>query len=307
MLGPVALLAMAAARDGITLWIAFVALGLAHALALYEPAFRAVVAWFPVERDRTRALLLVTSVGGMAAPVFVPLTAWLVIGQGWRTAAALLAVLFAAVSIPGAWRLPGACRPLHPEEAGIVNRTPSGARRLAAAFGLQAFVASAVVVALLWHLLESGTPMLRASFVAGLVGAAQVPGRLLVGALQAGVGDSWRVTLSLGVQAAGLIAIAVGQDAAITAGVVLFGAASGAMTLERAVIPARWFGTRSYGLASGTLAAAGLGGRALAPFAVELAHARMSYGSVLLALVPVLVVGGVVFAAASRVQHAVRR
>lgn len=187
-----------------------------------------------------------------------------------------------------------------------MDRTPSGARRLATAFGLQSFVASAVVVALLWHLLESGTPMLHASFTAGLVGAAQVPGRLLVGALQNGVGDSWRVTVGLGVQAAGLLAIALSQDMALTAGAVLFGAASGAMTLERAVIPARWFGTTNYGLASGTLAAAGLAGRAVAPFAVELAHARVAYGTVLLALVPILLVGAVVFASASRAHRAAR-
>jgi MFS family permease len=307
VLGPAALLAIASAGDGVTLWIAFLALGLAHAHALYEPAFRAVVTWFPVERDRTRALLLVTCVGGMAAPVFVPLTASLVLSQGWRTAAAVLALLLAAVVIPGAWHLPHADGSPRHEAARVVPRTPQGARRLAAVFGLQAFVASAVVVALLWHLLESGTPTLRASFVAGLAGAAQVPGRLLVGALQAGVSDSWRVTVSLGAQAAGIVAIAAGPGVAVPAGVVLFGAASGAMTLERAVIPARWFGTRSYGLASGTLAAAGLGGRAAAPFAVELAHAQMSYGSVLLALVPVLLVGAVVFATTSRVQRAARR
>lgn len=306
MLGPTALLAIAVVEEGVTLWVAFLALGLAHALALYEPAFRAVVAWFPVERDRTRALLLVTSVGGMAAPVFVPLTASLVLGQGWRTAAAMLALLLAAVVIPVAWHLPHAGGSPHQNEPDVMHRTPRGARRLAAAFGLQAFVASAVVVALLWHLIESGTPMLRASFLAGLVGAAQVPGRLLVGALPAGIGDSWRVTVSLGVQAAGLVAIAAGQGVAVTAGAVLFGAASGAMTLERAVIPARWFGTRSYGIAAGTLAAAGLGGRAAAPFVVELAHARVAYGTVLLALVPALLVGAVVFVSASRAHRAVR-
>jgi MFS family permease len=307
VLGPAALLAIAAAGDRVTLWIAFLALGLAHALALYEPAFRAVVDWFPVERDRTHALLLVTSIGGTAAPVFVPLTASLVLSRGWRTAAAVLAVILAAVVIPAAWRLPRAGGSPRQEGTGVGDRTPSGTRPLAAAFGLQAFVASAFVVALLWHLLETGTPMLRAAFVAGLAGAAQVPGRLLVGVLQTGVGDSWRVTVSLGMQAASLVAITLGQGVAITVGVVLFGAASGAMTLERAVIPARWFGTRSYGLASGTLAAAGLGGRAVAPFAVELAHAQMSYGRVLLALVPVLLVGAVVFTAASRAQRGSRK
>jgi predicted MFS family arabinose efflux permease len=305
VLGPVALLTISAA-NGVTLWIAFLTLGLARALALYEPAFRTVVAWFPVEHDRTRALLVVTSIGGMAAPVFVPLTSALVLSLGWRSAAALLAGLLAAVVIPITWHLPCASGSPHEDLAGVADRTPRGARRLAAAFGLQAFVASAVVVALLWHLLESGTPMLRASFVAGLVGAAQVPGRLLVGALQKGVGDSWRVTVSLGVQAAALVAIAVGRDDALLAGVVLFGAASGAITLERAVIPARWFGTRNYGLASATLSAAGEGGRAVAPVAVELAHARVAYGTVLLALVPVLLVGAVVFASASRAHRAAR-
>jgi hypothetical protein len=125
----------------------------------------------------------------------------------------------------------------------------------------------------------------------------------MVGALQVSVPERWRMSINLAAQATALVVAVVGEGAAIPVAVFVFGATSGAMTLERATITARWFGTQDFGLASGTIASVGLIGRAAGPFAVELAHAQMSYGAVLVGVAAVLMLAGVVFASA---EHARR-
>src|SRR5439155_54996 len=74
-------------------------MGLALATTLYEPAFAAVVGWFPVE-NRDRALLVVTLTAALASTIFMPLEAWLVDRLGWRKALVALAVILAVPTIP---------------------------------------------------------------------------------------------------------------------------------------------------------------------------------------------------------------
>ena len=90
----VALLALgglASMRGVLPLLLVFAGLGVAQALSLYEPAFRALVDWFPSARQRSQALLVVTSVAGFASTLFLPLTAFLLAGFGWRSAVLALA------------------------------------------------------------------------------------------------------------------------------------------------------------------------------------------------------------------------
>ena len=80
------------------LYAVWAAMGAAMAMILYEPAFAAVVQWFPQHRDR--ALLTVTLAAGFASTIFMPLEAWLLGALGWRASLMLLAALLAAVTIP---------------------------------------------------------------------------------------------------------------------------------------------------------------------------------------------------------------
>ena len=84
-------------------------LGLVMAAALYEVAFTVVAVWF--RRKRARAMLLVTTVAGLASTIFVPLTTTLVHALGWRDALRVLALVLAATA------------PLH---AGVLRRSPRG-------------------------------------------------------------------------------------------------------------------------------------------------------------------------------------
>ena len=73
-------------------------MGIAMATTLYEPAFAAIVQWFPTGRDR--ALLTVTIAAGFASTIFMPIEAWLLVSVGWRQALAILAGVLAVTTIP---------------------------------------------------------------------------------------------------------------------------------------------------------------------------------------------------------------
>jgi len=304
LLGPVALLTIAMAHGGLTLALGFFLLGVAQALALYDPAFKAIVEWFQNDGTRRRALLFVTVVGGFASTVFVPLVAALVLEHGWRAATVILAGILAAVAIPTALLLPKRAGPADPTSHSPAPSTVTGplrgTRRLRLAFGLHAFVSTAVMVSLVWHLVESGAPMMRAAFITGLLGAAQVPGRLLLAPLQSVLADGWRVPMNFMLQAVGLMLVAFAGGALQITGVIVLGAMSGALTLERAVVTVRWYGVGRFGAASGALAAGSLIGRALAPLTIELLRSVVGY-DVALGLAALLLAGaGLAFATADR-------
>ena len=80
------------------LYAVWALMGIAMATTLYEPAFAAVVQWFPTGRDR--ALLTVTIAAGFASTIFMPIEAWLLASVGWRQALVILAAVLAVTTIP---------------------------------------------------------------------------------------------------------------------------------------------------------------------------------------------------------------
>ncbi len=77
----------------------FVAVGVASAMVLYEPAFAVIIRSTPAER-RPNALLAVTVVAGFASTVFLPLAGLLNAHLGWRHALLALAAIHLATTAP---------------------------------------------------------------------------------------------------------------------------------------------------------------------------------------------------------------
>ena len=196
-----ALLVVAWSRvDSLALYyVVWAGIGLAMAATLYEPAFATVTKWF--ERDRGRALLVVTIAAGFASTIALPLSGWLEDRFGWRTALLILAGLLAATTV-----LPHALllrrRPedlgLHPD--GVPPHTPAtelspaaaprdvqlrdalrdpAFRWLTIAFFLETFSMVAVGVHLIPYLTERGDGARFAAAATGLIGAAQVGARVM--------------------------------------------------------------------------------------------------------------------------------
>ena len=145
-------------------------------------------------------------------------------------------------------------------------------------------------------LVDRGYDPLAAAGVAGLVGAMQVLGRLLLGP----IGDRY----SLRVVAAALLAV---QPLAVlmlifvpgTAGVLafvalLFGAAKGGMTIVRPSFVVSLYGRANYASIAGVLAVAVILAQALAPVVIGAAYDRLgSYTPILLLLVVVSLLSSV--------------
>jgi len=290
--GAAALTGIAVAGDTVSLVAACGLLGLAHAAALYDPAIRAIVDWFPSPGERGRALLVLTCVGGFASTVFLPVTAWLVRDIGWRAALLALAGGVVVVGMATAGALPSRPVPSQAVEPPPPIATPGrGLGLVAVAFALQSFAATGVSLALVRFLVAGGWEIVEAAGVAGLVGAAQVPGRLGLAPLQRLVPSHVRVPVSFVAQASAIVALGVGSKAGVTAAALAVGLTGGTMTIERATVLCDWFGTARFGARSGRVAFLGAMGRASAPFAVEVLRGAWGFSATFRLLAVALVAG----------------
>lgn len=302
----------------------WIALGITMAMLFYEPAFTVVANWFT--RKRGRALAFVTFIAGFASTIFLPLTNWLYEMQGWRGAVVTLAIILGVTTIP----LHGFILRRRPEDLGLLpDGDPKPVRGekpkakpfsmelgaamrekpfwvLTVSFGLATFAASALRVHFFPYLLERGFEPAFGAFVAGLIGAMQVIGRVIFAPLESHL--SMR-TITAGIF--GLAALAFGvlliaqTQALIILFVVLFGASFGAMTLARPALLGDIYGTTHYGRISSTMVLFITGPVTMAPvIAGALYTAWNGYENIwaLLLVLPVLAFGIIWLLPASALQ-----
>jgi MFS family permease len=253
------------------------------ATVLYEPAFVVITAWF--ERQRTRAMMIVTLMAGLASTIFLPVAAWLIGWLTWRPALLTLAAFLAITTIvPYALLLrhrpedigqhldgdptPRASRAT-PRTAtlsvGVALRQPSF-RWLAVAFSLNSVASIAVYTHLIAYMHDRGYEATIAATLSGLVGAMQVIGRIILGVLGDRVPLRINAAVVLGLQPVALVALLLIPGLpGLVIFVVLFGASRGAVTLVRPAFVADIYGRERYGTIAGALAAFVMVATALAP------------------------------------------
>ena len=311
-LGAALLVAWSRVESLTGLYVIWTLMGLALAATLYEPAFGAVVRWFPTAH-RDRALTIVTLAGALASTIFMPIAAWLVEHGGWRHALLVLAAVLAVLTIP-----PHAVvlrrRPPHLDPAR--SRAPRGpgatlgeARRtpifwaLAVAFAIGNFSTTAVTLHLIPYMVASGRSPVTMAASIGWMGAMQIPGRLLFVAVTARFG-ALGVTMAVFLaQAAGLalVALAPSLPGGLLLMIVVLGAANGMGTLARATTLADVFGAGSYASIGGAMALGANGARAAGPLGASLLYLALGgYRPVFWTLDGALVVVGAVVAVAAR-------
>jgi MFS family permease len=298
---PLVFAAVALVGGMASLVVAFALLGVAQALALYEPAFRTIVDWCPEERARSRAMLGLTIVGGFASTAFLPFTTWLLERYTWRETVLVLAGVLALVLVPLRFALPLSNRG-HARTPAVRVIAPPSASRLALGLAMHSLASTGVFVYLMWHLVEQGASLGAAATIAGIAGAAQVPGRIISGPLRRSVGGAVFLPLLLAAQAVALAGIVAFDGGTATACILLFGAANGMMTLERAAVLVDWYGRATFGAHQGRLAAATSTARAVSPFVVEAGHHVASYAVVFGLLGVVLALGAWTCASAARLR-----
>jgi len=289
------------------LYAVWALMGVAMGATLYEPAFAAVVGWFPMQ-GRDRALLVVTLVAALASTIFMPFEAWLVGRLGWRGALATLALILAVPTIPIhalVLRRPPrlVTRDAAAARAGapVPGLTLGAAARtgvfwvLGLAFLASNFTTNTVTVHLIPYLSDRGySPTLAAAMI-GWMGAMQLPARLIFGPIVTRFGHRI-VTVAIFVfQAVSLAQLAlVRRLPTLAPMVIMLGAANGMATLARATTIAEIFGPRHYGSISGAIALGANGARAVAPFTAALLQVTLGgYEPVFWLLAGALVVAGI--------------
>jgi MFS family permease len=258
--------------------IAFYALwagiGLVMAAVLYEPAFVVLAKHFTDARERRRAMTALTLVAALASFIFLPLSQLLIDAYGWRDALLALALILAVTTVPlHALVLRPAPAP-EPSERAATSVEAGDALRstpfwlLSAAFLVATLAGVATILFAIPFLLERGHSAAFAAFATGLVGLAQIPGRLLFAPLAAWLPRA-PATASVFVWIAAGIALLVGVDATSAAllGLVLLGMGNGMTTLARATAIADLYGSGDYGAIAGVAGSLTTAARAVAPFA----------------------------------------
>ena len=320
-LGTVLLVAWARVESLPGFYLIWAGIGVALALTLYEPAFAVASTWFV--RGRSRALLILTTVAGLASTIFLPAAGWLIERLGWRDALLVLAILLGATTIP-AHALVLRRRPedlgLLPDgevtEPGQPSPPPQGVALVHAlrdpaywwlngAFFLGMVAAVAIGVYLIPILLERGESLARATFITGLIGAAQVGGRVAITALERRVPEQALGAAVFALQAIALAVILVTSGLALTLlAVALLGAGRGGVTLMRATLVADRYGRANFAAISGIPAAAQMAARAVAPVGAGLLITWLGGYTPMLAALAVLAIAAtlamVMFALSAR-------
>lgn len=276
-----------------------IGIGLASALALYEPAFAVIVHWFDPAR-RPTALLALTVVAGFASSIFLPLTGQLVDHYGWRHALVLLAVGHGALAIPLhalVLRRPPVSPSPHRRDLGsagegrrrVMPTVPRNRRfwLLTAGFTVHAAAISTFTVHLVAALTAWGHATAFAATIAGLLGVLSVTGRLVTTSLQRYHSTATVVAAVFAVQAIAAATLPlIGHN---TPGVVItvigFGIGFGVATIARPALLAQQYGTTGFATISGVVAVPVTIAKAFAPMAAAALHqSTATYGPVFVAI-----------------------
>jgi len=306
-LGGVGFLLWSQVANLATLYLAWLLLGAAMAMTLYEPAFNVLTKRYP-ERYR-EGITALTLVGGFASTVSFPVVAWLLVRLEWRGALLVIgAVLLIVVAPLHAWALRGpALRrgPPRPHDAADDATLHEALRERAFWLLTFTFTLYSFAVAALWaHLMPAFAAKGRAEAGALAVvvwfGPAQVAGRfayLLFG--------RWLSARSLGLAVLGGLPLALAifaladGTAALLLFALLFGLANGLVTIVRGSLVPEYFGRAHVGRISGAMSAIALLARAAAPLLTAwLLLALPGYRELLLGLAGLGVVAVISFALA---------
>ena len=289
VVGTLLVLAWSRVEGLAVLYAVWVGIGLVMAAVLYEAAFTVLDKHFAAPAERRRAMTAVTLVAALASFIFVPLSQALIDAYGWRDALVILAVILGAITVPLHALV---LRPAPEPEAREVVDAPSADAgsvlrsrdfwMLSAAFFLAQVAAVALIVHAIPILLERGHSATFAAFALGLVGLAQIPGRILFGPVAARVSPAWSTALVFAQVAGGLVLVAtLSAPWAIVAGFVLLGMGNGMGTLARATVIADRYGQAAYGTIGGVAASLTIAARAAAPVAAAVYAAALGYDALL--------------------------
>ena len=289
------LLALGLAQGPVGLFAAWAILGVAMSAGLYEATFAALV--YLYGKNARGAITGITLLAGFASTVGWPLSAWLELEYGWRAACITWAAMHLLIGLPLNWSLPAKPAVSNDERALAAEALPVPATAsewmpsrpaqssshssvlLALVFAVTWFISTAMAAHLPRLLQAQGVPLATALVFAGLVGPAQVAGRLLEYSLLRNVHPliSARVAGAMHTLGAGLfLVVGVPAGALFT---LLHGAGNGILTIAKGTLPLVLFGPGNYGARQGLLMVPARFAQAAAPYLFGIAIDRFGGGA----------------------------
>jgi MFS family permease len=218
-------------------------------------------------RKRGTALAILTLVGGLSSPIFIPLAGALVAHVGWRSTL----VVFGSAQLVVALPLHALLLRRHPEDLGFLPdgesapsvqaHAPLPGATLPAALGSPVFWVLTASLALVMlgstvvfvhqvaFMISRGTDAVLAATLSGMLGLASLPGRYIFNVLSSRISPQKLLTLSVVAQAAGIAVLVLASSSLgwLILYVVVYGCAYGAFSPLRASVMANHFGRRAYG------------------------------------------------------------
>jgi MFS family permease len=265
---------LAAAHEALTLYAAWLVIGVGMGTGLYEAAFSTLVRFYG--RDARGTITGITLIAGFASTVGWPLTAWLESELGWRGACLTWAALHVTLGLGLNALLPRA-----PAQESAALRSAAAAAAppamesrgaahvsvlLAFVFAVTWFVSTAMAAHLPRLLQAAGASLAVAVACASLVGPAQVAARILEFSVMRRIHPLRSAQLAaLSHPAGAVLLIAIGAPAAALF-TLLHGAGNGILTISKGTLPLVVFGTQGYGARQGMLTAPARIAQAFAPF-----------------------------------------
>ena len=176
---------------------------------------------------------------------------------------------------------------------------------LSGGFFLASVAAFAMIVQAIPFLLERGYGTSFAAFAVGLMGASQIPGRLVFAVMAGRLPSGWVLPCVFALVALGIaVIVSVPGTVAVLAGMVILGMGSGMAILARATVIADRYGSAAYGAIAGVTASVTTAARALAPVAAALWASVVGYDALLWTLVGLAALAVLLGAQAERPHEA---
>jgi len=275
------------APDPLTMFAAWVLIGVGMATGLYEAAFAALVRLHG--QDSRNLITGITLFAGFASTVGWPLSSLLEAQVGWRGACFAWAGMHLLLGMPLNLALPRAGPPPPPPvsaggaDAAAEAPARAGRRRaaliLAFVFAVTWFVSTAMAAHLPRLLQAFGATLTAAVAIGALVGPAQVGGRLLEFGVLRHVHPLLSARLAALMHPVGAVLLALLGAPLAAVFAILHGAGNGILTIAKGTLPLVLFGAHGYGLRQGLLMVPARVAQASAPWLFGILLDRFGAGA----------------------------
>lgn len=274
---------LGASGGAITMFIAWLVIGIGMSAGLYEAAFATLARIYGA--DARRSITGITLIAGFASTICWPLSAWMDATIGWRATCYVWAAAHLVIGLPLNFLVPGTVA----QRASTAATPPGGTQArlpvmaaLSFVFAATWFCSTAMAAHLPRLLQEAGATLPAAIFAAALVGPAQVAARVLEFSLVRHVHPLVSARVATLAHPVGVAGFAAAGAPAAPFFTVAHGAGNGVMTIAIGTLPLALFGAAGYGLRQGLLMVPARIIQAGAPFLFDLLLSR--YGTASLAL-----------------------